>query len=159
MAFSSRFGRSSAAREAAEVVEQPTGEEIVIDAEATEVSEAPGNTPIRRATAVRPCRRCGRPAPGTWYLALPVWPTSRKFAGDLGHWAGPAAGRPALFWRSDKRQPAHLVAGWLGNSAWPDFSLQSALYHCPITRVSGGDILALIPLRDRPQAPGRDAES
>lgn len=52
MAFSSRFGRASVAPEAPEVSEQPTGEEIVIDAEATEVAEAPSNSPIRRASAV-----------------------------------------------------------------------------------------------------------
>src|SRR4051794_23819422 len=52
MAFSSRFGRGSAVPAAPEPVEQPTGEEIVIDAEATEVTEAPSNAPIRRATAV-----------------------------------------------------------------------------------------------------------
>jgi hypothetical protein len=52
MAFSSRFGRGNAAPEAPQSVEQPTGEEIVIDAEATEVTEAPSNTPIRRAAAV-----------------------------------------------------------------------------------------------------------
>ncbi|MFT4048744.1 MAG: hypothetical protein QM648_02795 [Solirubrobacterales bacterium] len=53
MAFSSPFKRSA---EPADVIspegEQPTGEEIVIDAEATEVTEAPSSAPIRRAAAV-----------------------------------------------------------------------------------------------------------
>jgi hypothetical protein len=49
MAFSSRFGRSDPAPEAPQ---QATGEELVIDAEATEVIEEPSNSPIRRASAV-----------------------------------------------------------------------------------------------------------
>jgi hypothetical protein len=49
MAFSSRFGRSNTA---AEEPQQVTGEELVIDAEATEVVEEPNASPIRRASAV-----------------------------------------------------------------------------------------------------------
>lgn len=52
MAFSSPFKRSSGSADAIDGVEQPTGEEIVIDAEATEVVEAPSAAPIRRASAV-----------------------------------------------------------------------------------------------------------
>jgi hypothetical protein len=56
MAFSSRFKRSGAGSEvldpATDPPSQETGEEIVIDAEATEVVEAPSAAPIRRAAAV-----------------------------------------------------------------------------------------------------------
>lgn len=52
MAFSSPFKRSANDSEQPAAPEQSTGEELVIDAEATEVVELPSNTPIRRVAAV-----------------------------------------------------------------------------------------------------------
>lgn len=52
MAFSSRFKRTQSAPEAVPPPEQPTSDELVIDAEATEVTETPSSAPIRRAEAV-----------------------------------------------------------------------------------------------------------
>src|SRR5262245_26337392 len=52
MAFSSPFKRSADASAVVDAVEQPTGEEIVIDAEATEVVEEASQAPIRRSAAV-----------------------------------------------------------------------------------------------------------
>lgn len=52
MAFSSPFKRTSDDIEVQPPADQQTGEELVIDAEATEVVEAPSNSPIRRAAAV-----------------------------------------------------------------------------------------------------------
>jgi hypothetical protein len=55
MAFSSRFKRAAEPQEPVETELEPprrAGDEIVIDAEATEVVEQPGSAPIRRSAAV-----------------------------------------------------------------------------------------------------------